>query len=173
QLLGFTMYGVFVCELERALDVLAALPEVDAARIGCYGISLGGATTLLLGALDQRVRAACVGGFFTSVRSTFLDVAHCACGNVQDLALHFEHVDLAALIAPRPILLEIGRADAGFPHDEALASVEELRSLYTLCDAEERLCHELHEEGHVISGGVAYDWFTEQLAGAPPPDSRG
>jgi hypothetical protein len=56
---------------------------------------------------------------------------------------------------------------------EAQASVEELRGLYTLCDAEERLRHDLHEEGHVISGRVAYDWFTEQLAGAPPPSSRG
>lgn len=166
QLLGFTMYGVFVRELERALDVLAALPEVDATRIGCYGISLGGATTLLLAALDARVRAACVSGFFTSFRSTFLDVAHCSCGNVQDLALHFEHVDLAALMAPRPLLLEIGRADPGFPYDEALASMEELRGIYALCDAEERLRHELHEEGHVISGRVAYEWFAEQLGGA-------
>jgi dienelactone hydrolase len=120
QLLGFTMYGVFTRELERALDVLPSLPEVDAGRIGCYGISLGGATTLLLAALDARVRAACVSGFFTSFRSSFLDVAHCACGNVQDLALHCEHVDLAALVAPRPLLLEIGRADTGFPYDAAL-----------------------------------------------------
>lgn len=168
QLLGFTMYGVYMKELIRALDVLCGLEEVDASRIGCYGLSLGGVTTLLLSALDLRIRAAGISGFCTSFRSTFLDVAHCVCGNVQDLALQFEHADLAALITPRPLVLESGRADGGFPYDAAIDCARELRGWYALCGQEDRLAHDLFDGEHEISGRLAYDWFERWLKPTAP-----
>jgi dienelactone hydrolase len=165
QLLGFTMYGVYIRELIRALDILTALDEVDASRIGCYGLSLGGVSTLLLSALDLRIKTVGISGFLTSFRSTFMDVAHCVCGNVQDLALQFEHIDLASLIAPRPLVVESGRGDTGFPVDAATATVHALRSRYALHGAEDRLAHDVFDGGHEISGRVAYGWFERWLKG--------
>jgi cephalosporin-C deacetylase len=49
--------GVYV-DTARAVEVLAARPEVDAARIGATGGSQGGALTLVAAALNGRVRAA-------------------------------------------------------------------------------------------------------------------
>lgn len=166
QLVGFTMYGVYIKELIRGLDVLTGLEEVDPSRIGCYGLSLGGVTTLLLSALDLRIRTVGISGFFTSFRSTFLDVAHCVCGNVQDLALQFEHVDLASLITPRPLVLENGRADTGFPYEAAIDSARELRDRYALYGQEDRLAHDVFDGQHEISGRLAYDWFERWLAPA-------
>lgn len=163
QLMGFTMYGVYIRELMRALDILTNLEEVDADRIGCYGLSLGGVTTLLLSALDLRIRAVGISGFLTSFKSTFMDVAHCVCGNVQDLALHFEHVDIAALIAPRPLVVESGRADTGFPVDAAVSTVKELSDYYALYDQTDRLVHDIFDGSHQISGRIAYDWFDTWL----------
>ncbi|MBM3263833.1 MAG: acetylxylan esterase [candidate division Zixibacteria bacterium] len=163
QLLGFTMYGVYIRELMRAVDVLASLPETDATQIGCYGLSLGGSTTLLLSALDLRIRAVGISGFLTSFRSTFIDVGHCVCGNVQDLALEFEHIDIASLIAPRPLVVESGRGDTGFPVDAATATVAELKKRYALFDREDRLAHDVFDGGHEISGHMAYGWFDRWL----------
>ena len=163
QLLGFTMYGVYINELLRAVDILVSLEEVDAEHIGCYGLSLGGVTTLLLSALDLRIRAAAISGFFTSFRSTFMDVPHCVCGNVQDLALNFEHVDIGSLITPRPLVLENGRSDSGFPYGAAIDSVRELRERYALYDQEDRLAHDVFDGVHEISGRLAYDWFERWL----------
>lgn len=167
QLLGFTMYGVYIRELIRALDVLTGLEEVDEERIGCYGLSLGGVTTLLVSALDLRIRAVGISGFFTSFRSTFMDVAHCVCGNVQDLALQFEHVDVAALITPRPLVVESGRNDGGFPIDAAIDSVHALRTHYARYGQENRLAHDIFDGSHEISGQLAYDWFDHWLKPTP------
>ena len=165
QLMGYTMYGVYIRELMRALDVLTALPEVDSSRIGCYGLSLGGAMTLILSALDTRIHAVGISGFLTSFRSTFLDVGHCVCGNVQDLALEFEHVDIASLIAPRPMVVESGRGDTGFPVNAAVETVATLQSRYALYGQEDRLAHDVFDGGHEISGRVSYGWFDRWLKG--------
>ena len=47
-------------DLLGALDFLSARPEVDAARIGAFGMSVGGVVTLLVAADDQRLRAVAV-----------------------------------------------------------------------------------------------------------------
>ena len=163
QLMGYTMYGVYIKELMRALDILTSLEEVDADRIGCYGLSLGGVTTLLISALDLRIRTVCISGFLTSFKSTFMDAAHCVCGNVQDLALNFEHVDIAALIAPRPLVVESGRADSGFPVDAARSTVQDLTAYYALYNQTDRLAHDIFDGSHEISGRIAYDWFDKWM----------
>ena len=42
---------------QAALDALAARPEIDAARLGAFGVSRGGLWVMRLAALDPRVRA--------------------------------------------------------------------------------------------------------------------
>lgn len=43
-------------DLLAAIDALCARPEVDAERVGVFGMSLGGVIAVLVGARDQRVR---------------------------------------------------------------------------------------------------------------------
>lgn len=45
-----------VADVQAALTFLGSLPEVDAARLGIYGTSYGGATVVWTGAIDRRVR---------------------------------------------------------------------------------------------------------------------
>jgi dienelactone hydrolase len=53
-----------VIDRRRAIDWLVLQPDVDPARIGALGASLGGITTTLLAAVDPRVRASviCIAG---------------------------------------------------------------------------------------------------------------
>lgn len=163
NLLGVSQMGVMIWDLMRAVDVLASLPEVDARRIGCYGLSLGGETTLLLSAVDTRIRAVGISGFLCSYKSSFLAEQHCGCGYSCGLVRHLEHVDIAALIAPRPLVVESAIRDPIFPVNVAKKTYRALRKLYGLLDARERIAQDVFEGGHEISGAVAYDWLVRWL----------
>jgi len=163
NLLGESQQGLFIWDLMRALDVLEGLPEVMASRIGCYGLSLGGETTLLLSAADTRIKAVCVSGFLTSYKSCFFHQAHCGCGYSFGMVRDFEMVDLAALIAPRPLLLESATEDPIFYIDDAKKVFAELQGLYATLGVPERVDQEVFVGEHEISGRVAFDWLARQL----------
>ena len=131
-----TMAGVVPLErnlwdLGRALDVLAAHPLVDSTRIAAAGLSYGGTCTLFLAALDDRVAAAVVSGFFSSWQAAHT-VPWNMCGSqvLPGMLGSLEHVDLAALCAPRPLLVETGIDDPIFPVAAATASMAALRPRY-------------------------------------------
>jgi dienelactone hydrolase len=164
NMLGYTLIGVRLWDLVRALDLLESLENVDRQRIGVMGLSLGGEMTMFLAALETRVRAACVSGYLTSHRNTFLAEPHCTCGHLRDLARHFEHVDIAAMIAPRPLFLEAGRNDPAFPHQDAEAIVRELRPVYDLLGKPStHLGLHVHEGGHEIAATESIPWMLARL----------
>lgn len=164
NMLGHTLIGWRYWDLVRALDLLESLPTVQKKRIGVMGLSLGGEMTLLLSALQTRVRAACVCGYLTSHLNTFLDRPHCTCGHLRDLAKYFEHVDLAAMIAPRPLFIDSGRKDPDFLTRDAQAVVRELQPVYDLCGKpKSHLGIEVHNGAHEISGVKSIPWMVERL----------
>jgi dienelactone hydrolase len=149
-----TMAGVVPLErnlwdLMRALDVLGAHPLVDASRIGVGGLSYGGTCTLFLAALDTRVRACIVSGYLSSWKSAHT-IPWNMCGSqvFASIPSDLEHVDVAALVAPRPMLVETGLADDIFPVDAARETVAHLRPLYASGPGDEGLVHDVFDGGH-------------------------
>ena len=97
----------FAWDAVRAVDVLAALPEVDPARIGVTGNSGGGAQTTLLMLADERLAAAMPCTYITALPQLFrtgqtLDSELCFAAS---LAAGIDHADLLAGFAPRPLLV--------------------------------------------------------------------
>ena len=80
------------------------------------GLSYGGTSTLFLAAWDERIRAAVVSGYFSEWRESHR-VPWNLCGSqvLPGMLGELEHVDLGALIAPRPLLVETGTDDPIFP----------------------------------------------------------
>lgn len=163
QLLGQTILGWRVWDLQRALDLLATRPEVQAERLGCVGLSLGGELTLYLAGLDERIKVAVISGFLNTFHDTFYSVEHCNCGYVPGILKFAEMGDIAALIAPRPMLIESGRRDTGFPTAAALEGYALARRAYTLLGAEDRLDVEVFDGGHAFSGRKAFSWLDRWL----------
>jgi len=141
-------------DLSRALDVLCGHPLVDPARVAAAGLSYGGTCTLFLAALDARVRAAVVSGYLASWRAAHR-VPWNMCGS-QVMAGQLgmiEHADVAALIAPRPLLVETGTEDMIFPVAAARATVDRLRGVYERAGApSDALVHDVFDGEHQWHG---------------------
>lgn len=129
---GYTPAGVEALNGVRALDYLCSRPEVDPERIGMTGRSGGGATTVWVSALDERVRvSAPVSGFSDLTSYVTHDVirGHCDCmfpANPDG----WEWTTILALVAPRPLLLANTDADTIFPMDGNRRVAARLRGLY-------------------------------------------
>jgi len=152
-------------DLARCLDVLAAHPLVDPERIGMVGLSYGGTVTLFLAALDPRVAAAVVSGYFSSwAESHKMPWNMCGSQVLPGMLGQLEHVDLGALVSPRPLLIESGTHDDLFPATVAAAEVERLRAVYAADGAADRLVHDVFEGVHEWHGVEAFA-FLEQWIG--------
>jgi dienelactone hydrolase len=116
--MGRTLWGMMVRDDQVALDYLAARPEVDPARIGATGISMGSTRTWWLGALDDRVAAAvgvcCLTRYGDLLRAGGLH-QHGIYYFVPGMLKHFDTEAVCSLLAPRPFLTLSGAADAGSP----------------------------------------------------------
>lgn len=115
--LGYTPAGVEVWNAMRALDWLESCPEIDSLKIGVTGISGGGAITWFLSALDNRVSAAvpsCSTYTIGSQASLGLVRKQCDCTFYPNI-YQLDFPVVAALIAPRPVLITSGRLDEIFP----------------------------------------------------------
>lgn len=115
---GQTLWGMMVRDDQIALDVLAARPEVDPARIGATGISMGSTRTWWLAALDERVAAAVGVCCLTRYQDLIAEGGlhqHGIYYFVPGLLKHFDAEAVTSLIAPRPFLTLSGADDKGSP----------------------------------------------------------
>jgi dienelactone hydrolase len=107
DLVGANELGLFYLAMRRGLDYLAALPQVDAARLGVTGLSGGGWQTIVLSALDERVKVAVEVAGFGSLESNITHPVDTDCieEDPTDFDEGFDYTILTALRAPRPTLL--------------------------------------------------------------------
>ena len=173
---GYTPAGVECWNGMRALDYLQSRPEVDPDRLAVTGISGGGAATFWIGAADERVRVAVpVSGMSDLedyVGAKVVD-GHCDCMFLHN-AYHWPWTQIAALVAPRPMLFENSGHDPIFPmagNDRIRARLERVYGLYT--NQTERLFdigvtpggHEDNPELRLM----AYRWIDWHLKGTNAP----
>src|SRR6202044_2489430 len=117
--------------LARCFDFLGGHPLVDPARIGMVGLSYGGTVTLFTAAVDSRVAASVVSGYFSSwAESHRMPWNMCGSQILCAMRGSLEPAGLGALVAPRPLLVESGRRDDLFPFATAAESLRRTRLVY-------------------------------------------
>ena len=162
-LLGRTMIGWRAWDAIRAIDYLAARPEVDADRLAVMGISGGGATTFFTAAVDERVKNAVVSGYFCTFRDSIYSIPHCMDNYIPGILRYAEMYDLAGLIAPRSLFVETGTDDRIFPVEATRRAVCKAREIYRAMDADGRLGFEVFEGTHQFHGAGAFEHLARTL----------
>ncbi|MCX8183674.1 MAG: alpha/beta hydrolase family protein [Crenarchaeota archaeon] len=163
-MMGTTAMGRRVWDAMRVIDYAFTRKDIDHSRIGMMGISGGGATTLFTAALDERVRVVVISGYLNTFRNSILAVDHCIDNYVPGMLRYGEMHDIAALIAPRPLLVENGSKDPIFPIEATKYAYEQVRRAYALLNAEDRLDADFFEGRHEISGRKAYEFMVKWLS---------
>ena len=171
---GFSPLAVELLNARRAVDYLAARPDLDRNRIGATGRSGGGMTTFFLAALDERIAASApVSGTLSTtgwIRNR-LSAAHCDCQfPVNSYGMLYSEV--GALIAPRPQLLANADADRGFPMDSFTEMVDKVRTIYDLYSRRDALLTAVTPGGHSDTEAIripVYAFFLKQFLGAKEP----
>ena len=168
-LFGVNLMALNIQDDRRGLDLLAALPQVDAGRLGCAGLSFGGTRTMYLAALDPRVRAAVVSGYLTTFRAYALDTGNfCGSQFLPGIYAYADVPDLHGLIAPRPLLIEAGRTDRGFPITASRAAHARVAAIYDAAGVPERLERDEFDGGHEYRAGASLDFMDRWLAPGSP-----
>ena len=145
-----TMMGERLWDLIRCVDLLVSRREVDPARIGCAGNSLGGEMAMWLAAMDERIAATMSAGFLTSMDQ--LEENHCRCWKFPGLRELVEFSDIYALTATRPLMCQNGLQErpTWFTVPLAREALARIRPIYEVFEAPENLEFVAHQGGHVI-----------------------
>ena len=163
-LLGMNLLALNLQDDRHALSVLAARPEVDANRLACAGLSFGGTRTMYLTALDERVSAAIVSGYLTSFRAYALDTGNfCGSQFLPGIYRYADVADLHGLIAPRPLLIQAGCADRGFPIKASRDAQTHLANIYTAAGVPDRLERAEFDGGHEFHLSTALTFIDRWL----------
>ena len=170
---GYTPAGVEAWFGIRALDYLCSRPEVDKERIGMTGRSGGGSYTWTVAALDERVKVAAPIAGMTDLRNQVVDgcvEGHCDCMFFVN-TYRWDFPQVAALIAPRPLLIGNSDKDKLFPLDGVVRLYDQTRRIYGLYGKTSQLGLLITEGPHADTQDLqlpVFRWFNRFLKGQDP-----
>ncbi|MBN1419606.1 MAG: dienelactone hydrolase family protein [Planctomycetes bacterium] len=187
-----TLFSIIVPQHRQIVRWLAAQPFVDPARIAFYGLSYGGKTAMRVPPLVREYSLSICSADFNewvwknaSSRSRY---SYVWTGEYEifefDLGSTFNYAEMAALIAPRPFMVERGHFDGVAPDETVGYEFAKVRFLYEAklgigdrCEIEWFVGpHAIHGEGTFAFLHRHLRWPEPERAGggtdasnAPPP----
>jgi len=155
QLLGKLLIAENLCDCRWALELLAKDRRVDSKRLGCVGLSYGGRMTMLMAALEPRIRVAVISGALNAMQERIGGPYSCGAQVIPGLLQFGDTPEIASLIAPRSCVWEVGSQDKLLPPRWAEEALQRIRRVYRAYEAEEELRVDRFEGGHRWSGEIA------------------
>jgi hypothetical protein len=163
-LLGIYPLTLNLWDFTCCIDYLETRPEVDPRRIGMMGLSQGGTMTTFTSAFERRIKAADIMGYvnpwyeFGIKRANF-----CGSQIVPGIYRYLDTDDIAGLISPRPLLLEMGIYDNCFFIQDLLKGYEGVKKIYHAAGREEDLWADIFPGPHAFGGNKAVEFFKKYL----------
>lgn len=177
--LGKSLFSVIVPQHQQIVNWLKSQPWADGDRIGFYGLSYGGKSAMRIPALvTDYCLSICSADFNEWVRknaSTRHNFSYVWTGEYEifewDLGRTFNYFEMAALICPRPFMVERGHFD-GVGEDEWVAyEYAKVRHLYAArLKIPERTEIEWFDGPHTINGQATFDFLHRHLNWPNPQD---
>jgi hypothetical protein len=133
-----TLFSVMTPQHQQIVDWLGSLPWVDARRIGFYGLSYGGKSAMrippLVSGYCLSICSADFNDWVWKNASTRAPYSYVWTGEYEifefDLGSTFNYFEMAALIAPRPFMVERGHFDGVAPDQRVAYEFAKVRHLY-------------------------------------------
>jgi Abhydrolase family len=169
-MLGMTSLAINVAHGRAATDFVRTLPAVDADRLGVMGLSGGGTMALWSALCDERFRAIeiiCYSDLWAHFG--IRDLNYCGMQIAPGLFTLVDLPDLQGLLAPRPLLIDIGAYDSCFKIDTAMACYEQVRQIYAAAAVPDHLELDLFPGEHGWGGNKSAPFFRGHLGLALHP----
>lgn len=158
---GVNLLGLQLWNSIRSIDFLLTLPDVDPERIACTGESGGGTQTFLLMAVDSRIKVASPVNMVS-----FIMQGGSLCENAPNLRVDTNNVEIAALMAPRPMMLVSATGD--WTRNTLKEEYPAILNIYRLFGAEDKLTAIQVDAPHNYnqqSREAVYGWFAHWMLG--------
>ncbi len=171
--LGLSLFSVIIGQHQRILEWLQEQPFVDGQRIAFYGLSYGGKSAMRIPAvLTGYSMSICSGDFNEWVKycvSTSLPIpSYVHTGEYEiwewGLARRFNYAELAALIAPRPFMVERGHDDGCGTDEMVNYEYAKVRRLYDKLGIGDRTTIEHFDGPHTINAVGTFRFLEKFLA---------
>ncbi len=157
---GSCLQTKYLHDLSCGLDLLTSLPNVNPARLGVIGHSLGGQETLWLTWYDPRVAASVSSCGFSLMRTILRDgINHNFAAYVPDMLAVGDMDTLVADLAPRPFMLTAGGSDSIFPVDGVHFVIERARQVYAQQKVADRFQAVIFAGGHSFPNEVKAETY--------------
>jgi dienelactone hydrolase len=169
--LGKTLYSIIVPQHQQLVDWLSGLPQVDRERVAFYGLSYGGKTAMRVPALVERyclsICSADFNEWIWKNASTSSSYSYVPTGEYEifefDLGNTYNYAEMAALIAPRPFMVERGHRDGVGPDTWVSYEFAKIRQLYADLKIPERTTIEYFDGPHTIHGVGTFEFLHKHL----------
>lgn len=167
-----TLFSIMVPQHQQIVNWLKSLPFVDPDRIAFYGLSYGGKSAMRIPALvDDYCLSICSGDFNEWVwknASTRSKYSYVWTNEYEifefNLGSTFNYAEMAALIAPRPFMVERGHFDGVAPDEMVAHEFAKVRMLYQAqLNIPERCAIEWFSGPHMINGKGTFEFLHQQL----------
>jgi len=165
---GATWQGIVHWDDIRTVDYLASRPEVDPARIGCVGISMGGYRTDFLAGLEDRIQCAVSVGWMSTLRPLIrkhVDT-HSFVHFLPGLTRFVDLPDVLACMVPKPLMVQQCRLDALYALEGMQESVKKIGAIYAKGGADSKFEGRFYDRPHIFSLDMqedAFAWFDRWL----------
>ena len=166
-MLGMTSLSINLAHGRAATDFACSLPQVDAEKLGVMGLSGGGTMALWSALCDERFKATeviCYSDLWPLFGTR--DINYCGMQVAPGLFKLVHLHDLQGLLAPRPLLVDIGAYDTVFAVENALACYREVEQIYAAAGASENLNLDLFAGEHAWGANKSVDFFSQFLQAA-------
>lgn len=167
-----TLFSLMVPQHQQIVNWLQSLPNVDPNRIAFYGLSYGGKSAMRIPPLvNEYCLSICSADFNEWVdknASTINPHSYVFTGEYEifefDLGSTFNYAEMAALIAPRPFMVERGHFD-GVASDETVGhEFAKVRHLYAArLKVPDRCTIEWFDGPHTINGQGTFEFLHRHL----------
>jgi dienelactone hydrolase len=160
-LVGVPLKRLMLEEVHTAMDYLVSRPEVDAQRVGTMGMSLGGELAMFAGILDPRVKFVVSSGFFYSYKHyAFTSAASLFIPGILRVG---DIPDLAAMVAPRPMLIQVGQYDPLIDAKRVGPYYTKVQQAYGAAGAPNAVSLDLFPHSHVMGVPTVLTWMKRHV----------